>query len=201
MSLLCLLRSSSQSSSNGPDGFIGNDNIVPIFLTENIGICLNLREDKVICSSSLTCFQWLTTARNNLQSLVKSILGLGGNLGITLSLSTTFRVSHNSPLNTHILQHIRRCLSSKGTISLGPHILSSNRYISTKLLLHSLNIHLGRTNDNFRISGESRLIEHGHKVIDLADGSIALPVTADEEFTSLDLGGGCEGACGLLGRV
>ncbi len=35
----------------------------------------------------------------------------------------------------------------------------------------------------------------------MADGSIALPVTADEEFTCLNLGGGCEGACGLLGRV
>mmetsp|Transcript_440 Transcript_440/g.1006 ORF Transcript_440/g.1006 Transcript_440/m.1006 type:complete len:217 (+) Transcript_440:1341-1991(+) len=201
MSVLCLLRSGSQSSSNGPDGFIGNDNIVPVLLAEDIGICLNLRKDKVIGSSSLTCLQWLTAACNNLQSLVKSILGLGGNLSISLSLSTTFRMSHNSPLNTHVLQHISRCLSSKGTISLSPNILRSNGYISTKLLLHSLNIHLGRTYDNFRISGESGLVEHGHKVIDLADGSIALPVTADEEFTSLDLGGGCESAGGLLGRV
>mmetsp|Transcript_21330 Transcript_21330/g.31702 ORF Transcript_21330/g.31702 Transcript_21330/m.31702 type:complete len:338 (-) Transcript_21330:482-1495(-) len=89
MSILSLLGGSSQPSSNGPNGFVGNDDLLPVLLSEGIGIGLDLRKDKVIGSSGFAGLQGFTTASHDGKSLVKSILGLGGDLGVSFSLLTT----------------------------------------------------------------------------------------------------------------
>mmetsp|Transcript_17888 Transcript_17888/g.26244 ORF Transcript_17888/g.26244 Transcript_17888/m.26244 type:complete len:338 (-) Transcript_17888:429-1442(-) len=87
--ILSLLRGGSQTSSDGPNGFVGNDSVLPVLLCENIGVSLDLRKHVFVSSSSLTCLKRLSTARHNLKSLIQSIFRLLGNLLIALSLSTT----------------------------------------------------------------------------------------------------------------
>mmetsp|Transcript_15001 Transcript_15001/g.36617 ORF Transcript_15001/g.36617 Transcript_15001/m.36617 type:complete len:218 (+) Transcript_15001:3626-4279(+) len=95
--ILGLFWGGSKTSSNGPDWFVGDDNVVPVFLGEDIGVGLDLWENKLVGGSGFTALQRLSAACNDLQSFVQSVLGLGSNLSITLSLSTTFRVSDKGP--------------------------------------------------------------------------------------------------------
>jgi hypothetical protein len=68
--ILSLFRSGRQTSTNGPNGFVSNDNILPVVLSKNVGIRLDLRKDKVIGSPRLTIGQWFSTASNDFQALV-----------------------------------------------------------------------------------------------------------------------------------
>mmetsp|Transcript_28805 Transcript_28805/g.44273 ORF Transcript_28805/g.44273 Transcript_28805/m.44273 type:complete len:283 (+) Transcript_28805:778-1626(+) len=102
MCVLGLFGGGGEASSNSPDGFVSDNNTFPVFLCEDIGICLDLREDILVSGACLTSLKGFTTACHDRESLVKSVLGLGSNLSIGFALSATFRVSNNGPLNSHI---------------------------------------------------------------------------------------------------
>mmetsp|Transcript_27918 Transcript_27918/g.41391 ORF Transcript_27918/g.41391 Transcript_27918/m.41391 type:complete len:568 (-) Transcript_27918:151-1854(-) len=163
--ILSLLGGSSQTSSNRPDGFVSNYNILPVLLGENISISLDLGKDILVGGSSLTSLKGLSAACHNLESLIKRILGLGCNFSITLSLSTTLRVSAYSPANSHISKHISRGFSGVSSISLYPNILCSYSNILAKLLSDSLNVYRGRAYDDLGVGGEGGLVEHGNEIV------------------------------------
>ena len=54
MGLLGLLRGGGESSADGPDGLVSNDNPFPVLLGKCISVSLELREDEVVGGSSLT---------------------------------------------------------------------------------------------------------------------------------------------------
>jgi hypothetical protein len=95
--------------------------------------------------------------------------------------------------DTHICKHIGTSLSSEGSVSLGPNILGTNRNVPTKSLSDLLDVDLGRADNNFGLSAQSGLVEHGKKFCSLGDGSITFPVSSDEELACFDLGRG--GVC------
>mmetsp|Transcript_28022 Transcript_28022/g.65147 ORF Transcript_28022/g.65147 Transcript_28022/m.65147 type:complete len:464 (+) Transcript_28022:520-1911(+) len=190
--VLGLFRGCSETSSNGPNGFVGNNNVFPVLLVKDVSVGLDLREDKIVGGSSFSAFQRFTTACNDLEALVESVLGLGGNFGVGFSLSTTFGVTHQGPLDTHVGQHIGRGFSSKGAISLCPHILGTNRDITTDSRLDRLKVDLGWANDNFRVLAQGRLVEHGNEFFRFGNAAIAFPVTTDKEFAGFGSGRGVE---------
>jgi hypothetical protein len=187
MGVLGLFRGGGQTSSNGPDGFVGNDDLLPVLLGEGIGISLDLRENILVGGSSLPLLKGLSTACHDRQTLVQGVLGLGGDLNIALSLSTAFRMSNNNPADSHISKHISAGLTSEGAISLHPAILGTDRDIAAKSLLHLLDVNLRWADDNLGISGKSGLVDHGNKIVGLGDSTIALPVSSDEELAGFHL--------------
>mmetsp|Transcript_45779 Transcript_45779/g.128808 ORF Transcript_45779/g.128808 Transcript_45779/m.128808 type:complete len:336 (-) Transcript_45779:28-1035(-) len=200
MGFLSLLGGGSKTSTDGPDGFIGNDNIFPVFLGENISIGLDLREDEIVGGSSFTVFKGFSTACHDLESLVQGVLRLRRNLSITFSLSTTFGVTNNCPLGSHISQHIGTSLTSVSTVSLGPDILGTDGDISAKPVLDRLKVKLGWADNYFGIRAKSHLVQHRDELIGLGNGSIALPVSSNEELAGFNLGRRRVGASGNLGN-
>ena len=196
--VLGLFGGGGKTSSDRPDGFVGNDDILPVSGAEDIGVGLDLGEDKVIGGSGFTVFQRFSAARKDLDSLVESVFGLGSDLLVGFAISTTFRVTDKSPLDSHVAQHIGTGFTGEGTISLGPNILGTDGNISTQIVLDALHVDLRWADNNFGIGRQSRLVDHRNKFLGLRDGSVALPVSSDEEFTGLDLGGRVEGTASLF---
>ena len=190
VSILSLLWGSGQTSSNGPDWFVSDNNLGPVLLGENIGISLDLREDEVVGGTSLTAFLWLTAASHDGKTRVDGVLGLGGTFFVRLALLTTLGVTGNSPLDTHIGQHLSRSLSGEGTLSLGPDILGTDRNVGADLVLDTLQVHLGWADNNLSLRGEGALVEHADKVVHLGHGTIALPVSSNEELAGLSTSSG-----------
>mmetsp|Transcript_18489 Transcript_18489/g.37858 ORF Transcript_18489/g.37858 Transcript_18489/m.37858 type:complete len:211 (+) Transcript_18489:904-1536(+) len=90
MGVLCLLGGCGETSSDGPDRFVSDDNIFPIFGAEDISISLDLWKDEIVGGSGFAVFQRLSAARKDLDSLVKSVFGLSGDLFVGFTLFTTF---------------------------------------------------------------------------------------------------------------
>ena len=98
MGVLGLFWCGGESSSDGPDWLVGNNNILPIFFCKSISISLNLRENEVVGGSSFSAFEWFSTTCDDLQTFIQSILGFGGSFSITFALSATLRMSDKCPL-------------------------------------------------------------------------------------------------------
>mmetsp|Transcript_16768 Transcript_16768/g.34366 ORF Transcript_16768/g.34366 Transcript_16768/m.34366 type:complete len:235 (+) Transcript_16768:1403-2107(+) len=199
MGVLCLLGGGCEPSSNGPDGLIGNHNISPVLLGKYVSIGLNLGENKVVGGAGLTALEWFSAARNDLKSLVESVLGLPGDFLIGLTLAPPLRVSNDHPPHTHIRQHVGRRFSSEGSVTLHPAILGTNSDVLPKFLRDTLDINLRRTNNNLGVCREGGLVEHGDKVVHLLDGTIALPVSTNKELASVGARRRMEGPLGGVG--
>mmetsp|Transcript_17755 Transcript_17755/g.36891 ORF Transcript_17755/g.36891 Transcript_17755/m.36891 type:complete len:590 (+) Transcript_17755:215-1984(+) len=182
MGLLGLLRGGGESSADGPDGLVSNDNPFPVLLGKCISVSLELREDEVVGGSSLTVLLRLTAARDDGKALVEGILGLGGSLLVGLSLSTALGVTDDSPTDTHVLDHVGGGLSGEGTVALDPDVLSANTDVGTEGVLDALKVDLGWAHDNFGLTGQIHGVEHGDKLVHLGNRSIALPVTSNKEL-------------------
>merc|ERR1719253_1100246 len=196
--VLCLLGSGGKTSSDSPDRFVGDNDIFPVISGEDIGVGLDLGENKIVGSSGFTVFQGFSAACKNLDSFVKSVFGLGSDLFVRFALFATFGVTDKSPLNSHVAQHLGTGFTGEGTVSLGPDILGTDGDIGTQVFFDALDMELRRANNNFGIGRQSRLVEHRNKFLGLRNGSVALPVTSDEEFTGFDLSGRVVGTGGHL---
>ena len=83
MNFLCLLGGGGFSSSNGPDGFVGNDYIIPV-----VNVCLDCCHLSLIDShgvSSLSFLKLFTNAGNDLKVVFQGMLCLQSNNFITLT--------------------------------------------------------------------------------------------------------------------
>ncbi len=192
--VLSLLGGGGETGSNGPDGFVGDDDVLPVLGGENVGVGLDLGENKVVGGSGFTVFKGFSAACEDLDSLVEGVFGLGGDLLVGFTLSATFGVTDKSPFDSHIGYHIGAGFSGEGPISLGPNILDTDGNIFAKSFRDSLDVELRWADNDFGIGRQSGLVEHGNKLLGLGDSSVALPVTSDEEFAGFDLGGGRVGA-------
>jgi hypothetical protein len=106
--VLRLLRRGGQTSTNRPNRFVGNDNILPIVGRKDIGVGLDLGKHKVVGRARLTAFQRFATARHDLQSFVDGELGLGGDFTVAFALTPALRVTNNGPRDAHILRYLKR---------------------------------------------------------------------------------------------
>mmetsp|Transcript_4797 Transcript_4797/g.10923 ORF Transcript_4797/g.10923 Transcript_4797/m.10923 type:complete len:342 (-) Transcript_4797:200-1225(-) len=161
MRLLGLIRSGNQTSSNSPDWLVSNHNIVPILGGKHIGIRLDLRKDIVVRGTSLACLEGFPTASNDLESLVQSVLGLGGDFRVGFTLAATFGVASEGPGDTHVLEHIGGGFASVGAVAAGPHVLGTDGDIAAESFLDALDVQLGWAHYHFSVGGEGGLVDHG----------------------------------------
>ena len=105
MYFLCLLGAGHLPGSDGPDGFVGNDNLGPVldlFLDSP-----QLRSDDFDGFVALSLFQRLSTAENDADSTIESSLGLRGNeLIVFLEDHTTLGVAQEGPGDIAIFELI-----------------------------------------------------------------------------------------------
>ena len=172
----------------------GNDDVLPVLLGEGIGVGLDLGEDEVVGGAGLAVLLGLTAASDDLEALVEGVLGLLGDLGVGLALSTALGVADDDPADAHIGEHVSGGLAGEGAVALDPAVLGTDGNVRAELLLDTLDVDLGGADDDLGVGGEGRLVDHRDEVVDLGDGAVALPVTTDEELAGLRAGGGMEGA-------
>jgi len=119
-----LVWGSGDSSTDGPDWLIGNDDLGPV---------LNLLSDggklssvNLVSSSRLTLVELLSNAGHNLEVVIKSHLDLGSNDLIRLTEDVTaLTVTEDDPVKASILKHSGTGLTSVCTGSVKRAVLSS----------------------------------------------------------------------------
>ena len=176
----------------------GNDNVLPVLLGEDVGVGLDLGEDEVVGSSSLAVLLGLSAAGDDLEALVEGVLGLLGDLKVGLALAAALGVADDDPADAHVGEHVGGGLAGEGAVALDPAVLGADGDVGAELLLDALDVDLRGADDDLGIGGEGGLVDHGDEIVDLGDGAIALPVSADEELAGLRAGRGMEGAVGII---
>ena len=83
----------SLTSSNSPDGFIGNDNILPGILRQLALDSIELAGDDIQGLSSFSLFETFTNAEDDAQVILNSVFGLIGN---NLIFSKKWRGEHRA---------------------------------------------------------------------------------------------------------
>ena len=181
MDLLRLSGSGRLARADGPDGLVGDHSVVPVL--DGIGVGLQLARQNLRETTRLTLLKRLAQTADHLQSVLLSVGSLGGNLGVGLSLATTLRVSNDGPTHVDVLQHLGRGLAGEGTVALSPHVLRSNLHVGTDLGDGITKIRSGRSDHDLRVVVQIRHVQSVHNLLDLGQGSVALPVSTDKELT------------------
>eukprot|EP00475_Leptophrys_vorax_P020673 TRINITY_DN2834_c0_g1_i4.p1 TRINITY_DN2834_c0_g1~~TRINITY_DN2834_c0_g1_i4.p1 ORF type:complete len:151 (+),score=12.77 TRINITY_DN2834_c0_g1_i4:322-774(+) len=127
MDFLSLSRSCGQTSSNCPNGFIGNNDLSPVVSRYLISDGCKLSEAHVERLLTFSLLELLTNARNNAELALESRNDLISNNNIRLSIKrSSFRVPQNDPLEPEVCNGFSGDLSRKGSISSKRGVLSSN---------------------------------------------------------------------------
>mmetsp|Transcript_27463 Transcript_27463/g.46607 ORF Transcript_27463/g.46607 Transcript_27463/m.46607 type:complete len:347 (-) Transcript_27463:216-1256(-) len=196
--LLCLFRSGHNTSSNGPDWLLGNNNVAPISdLISNGG---QLTSIDLVGLATLALVELLSDAQHHLQTCLQGICGLGCNslVGLhQLRQGATLGVAQDDPIETGILDHICADLTSESSTTANPAVLESNTEIRSQ---HSSSVipkqHRGR-NDDFN-TGPSKVVsfvQRADQRLDARPVTVALPVPSDDELTGHFLTGGPLSSC------
>lgn len=127
MGILSLLRSGNLAGTNGPDGLVRDDNVLPAAGT-NLGLeGLKLSGDNLDRLVALALLERLTAAPDDLQAVVDGVLGFGGNDLVRLAQDgAALGVAKDDPVNSEILELGDRGLTSVCTISLVEDVLGGN---------------------------------------------------------------------------
>lgn len=109
-----LLGSGCFTSTDGPNGFVSKDDVVPVGDSVLDGVKLTLDDfDGLI---SFTFGQSFTETENNFQSEFKAIFDFFGNDGIGFTkMCSSLGMSQDDPLNVNILELFRSDFSSEST--------------------------------------------------------------------------------------
>jgi hypothetical protein len=123
--LLGLLSGSNLASANGPDGLVGDDNVGPVGDLRLEG--LDLSRDELNGLASLTGLEGLAAAPDDLEAVLGSVLGLGGDDLVRLADDgSALRVTENSPVDLAVLELGDGDLASESTVGLVVDVLSGN---------------------------------------------------------------------------
>ena len=170
------------AGTDGPDGLVGNDDVVPVL--DGVGVGLELSADDSGGLAGLSLLEGLTEAGNDLDAVLESVGGLLGDLGVGLALGAALGVTDDGPVDLEVLQHLSGGLTSEGTVALGPAILSSDGDVGADGGDSLAEVGSRGGDDDLGVVVEGTVVEVTDNVLDLSDGTVALPVAANEELAA-----------------
>mmetsp|Transcript_21483 Transcript_21483/g.37781 ORF Transcript_21483/g.37781 Transcript_21483/m.37781 type:complete len:227 (+) Transcript_21483:383-1063(+) len=189
MSFLCHFWGGSESSTDGPNRFIRNGNLVPVLGVENLGKGFQLLGTNLHGGSSFTFFLLFTDGKHDLQALIKGNLAFFGAQGLRLSghskSFTTFRVTDNDPGATDIFQLMRTDLSREGSVlGVVATILGSNFNVIAKHGQGHGDVNVRDAQDDVDVGRDgSGVVEDLDPFDVLVVEAVALPVSSDQVST------------------
>lgn len=125
MDLLGLFSGGNLASADSPDGFVGNDDVGPVGNLRLEG--LDLGRDKLDGLASFTGLEGLTAAPDDLETVLGSVLGLGGDDLVRLAEDgSALRVAEDGPVDVDILELRDGDLASESTVGLVEDVLGGN---------------------------------------------------------------------------
>lgn len=139
MDFLGLLSGGDLAGTDGPDGLVGNDNVAPI---RDLGLeRLDLLGDKVNGGASLADLEALAAAPDDLEAVVKGVLGLGGDNVVRLAEDgSALRVSEDGPVDVAVLELGNGNLAGEGTAGLIVDVLGSDLDFGTESLADEVEV-------------------------------------------------------------
>mmetsp|Transcript_21019 Transcript_21019/g.48018 ORF Transcript_21019/g.48018 Transcript_21019/m.48018 type:complete len:324 (-) Transcript_21019:122-1093(-) len=211
MHLLGLLRRGHLAGTYGPDGLVGEDDLLPVFLRERCREGFHLLVKDIKGGASFPRIELLADAGEGAQAVFDGKLGLvSDRLARLAAILAALAVPQDNPLDAHVREHLARDLAGPGARVLVPEVLCSHCIVAAQLALHlrevdkwrrtdDLHVHLGV---NLELAGIEFLNELAHALW----GTVGLPVAADDELPRLKgraakaLGGLASGAHKTGGR-
>jgi hypothetical protein len=144
--LLGLLSGSNLAGTNGPDGLVGDDNVGPV---GNLGLeGLDLSRDELNGLASLTGLEGLAAAPDDLETVLGSVLGLGGDDLVRLANDgSALRVTEDGPVDLAVLELGDGDLASESAVGLVVDVLSGNLDVLAESLADNGEVE-GRRGDN-----------------------------------------------------
>lgn len=147
VNLLSLLGGGDLASANGPDGFVGNDNLGPVV---DLGLeGLELLADNLNGLAGLALLEALTTAPDDVNAVLGSVLGLGGNNVVRLAEDgAALGVAKDGPVDVGVSQLGDREFAGECTVGLVVDVLGGNLDLLAKTLAGRDEVKGGGGNDN-----------------------------------------------------
>lgn len=125
MSILSLLGGCDDTSADGPDWLVGNDDLAPV--AHLLFDCVKLSCVDGIGLSSFTLVEFLTNASHYAEILIEGDLDLLGDDLVALTKDvTSLAMSKDDPVEAELLNHVGTGLSSVGSVSVKRAVLCGN---------------------------------------------------------------------------
>ena len=188
--VLCLLRSSHDTSTDGPHGLVSNHHVLPVTSLEGSLDGLELLGAHSHGAAVLAVLELLTNASHDGHAGIDGILGLHthhvAGLAIIAKPDTTFRVSGEGPGDARIDKQLSAHLSRHGTeATLESDVFGASGDVRTKRSLHLGKMNSRAGNGDLRIGREGTSgVKHVDHAFDLGHSAIALPVSTCWMFNS-----------------
>jgi len=144
--LLSLLSGGNLASANGPDGLVGDDDVGPVgdLRLER----LDLGRDKLNGLASLTGLEGLAAAPDDLEAVLGSVLGLGGDDLVRLADDgSALGVAEDGPVDLTVLELGDGDFASESTVGLVVDVLGGNLDILAESVADEREVK-GRRRDN-----------------------------------------------------
>lgn len=127
MDLLGLRGGGDLSGANSPDGLVGNNNVSPLLGADSLGDSTELCGDDGNGLVLLALLEGLAAAKDDADTLVKGVLGLGGDelVGL-LEDDTALGVTDQGPADVGVLKLGRGDLAGEGALVLVEDVLGSD---------------------------------------------------------------------------
>mmetsp|Transcript_485 Transcript_485/g.961 ORF Transcript_485/g.961 Transcript_485/m.961 type:complete len:376 (+) Transcript_485:919-2046(+) len=180
MHLLGLLGGGNITSTDSPDGLVGDHEAAPVL--HLVGVGSELLDDELDGLSRVTDLLGLAEAADDAESLFLSKLGLGGNHLVALTLVTpALGVTEDHPVYTHVREHIGRHLAGESTVASDRAVLSGNTEVRAEGVLEVGKVDRGRGDHNLGILAHAAGVEGVDKALHGSLGTIGLPVATNKE--------------------
>lgn len=183
--LLGVLGGGSETGTDGPDGLVGNDHVGPVLDLGDDGV--ELGSDNVQGLASLLLVNGLSDTEDDVETVVKSVLGLVGNpLGGLLVDGSSLGVAENDPLGSNVLELGHRHLTGEGTVSLVERVLASHRHGGLlQRLLGEQEVGEGGRDDHLGLGVELGGVESLNNGLDGLQRAVHLEVSANKKGSRL----------------
>lgn len=194
VSFLGDFRGGSLASSDGPDGFVSNNDLVPLVLRNSTDQSIELGLQDICGLVGFSLLEGFTNAVDNGETLLNGILGLGGNDSVGLAIEgSSFGMAQDSPLKAEVDEVLGADFTSEGTESLFGAVLGTDLDIGVgEDGLDGRDLDENGGDDNIAlVIGEFELVDDGlNEFLGLGNGVVALPVATNESssLSSLHLG-------------
>mmetsp|Transcript_28117 Transcript_28117/g.32241 ORF Transcript_28117/g.32241 Transcript_28117/m.32241 type:complete len:200 (+) Transcript_28117:483-1082(+) len=182
MDFLSLVRRGDLSGSDSPDGFVGNNHIVPVGNLVLDGS--HLSSDNFHGLSGFSFFQEFTNAENNLKAVVQSDLGLVSDDFITFTVQrSSLTVTQDDVVETVVLDSQGGNFTSESTIAGQRGILSADMDIFvSQIVLNIAQMQSSGGNNDIDLSRvKSQLVDGTiQQFLDGGESSVGFPVSTDK---------------------
>ena len=148
--VLGLLNGSNLAGANRPDGFVGNDDVLPVSVASKLGLQLaELLLDDGNGLVRLTLLQGLAAAPDDTNTTISGELGLGSNHIVGLAQDgSSLRVAEDGPGNTAVLELGYADLTGERAIGLVKDVLGGDVDVRGQVLADEKEVQGRRGNDN-----------------------------------------------------